>query len=66
MDINEVFRLEKDDPEHGGLFVRALLFVCILAFILGSTTIMAHWIIETPPPEPQWWIEFEKVIGVNW
>ncbi len=62
MDINdnEVFRLE-NDPEHEGLFVRALLFVCIIIFI-----ILGHWIIETSPPEPQWWIEFEKAIGVTW
>lgn len=66
MDINEIFRLDRSDPEHAVLFVKFLLFVCILAFILGSTTIMAHCIIETSPPEPQWWTEFEKAIGVTW
>ncbi len=65
MDINEAVRLERDDPDHAVLFVRGLLFICILVFILGSTAIMANWIVTTSPPEPQWWTEFEKLIGVN-
>ncbi len=64
MDINELIRMDKLDGKD--VLVNILFKLCALVFIIGSTLILADWIVTTSPSEPQWWVNFENWAGVTW
>jgi len=59
---------DRNDPEDLEDFVEVLFKICGLVFIISSTIGMTLAIFGNsgPPPEPQWWLDFEKLIGVTW
>lgn len=55
-----------EEPEDAEDFVRKAFDYCLLGFVIGASAIWIYTLLTVQPPEPEFWINFEKFLGITW